>query len=289
VRIAITGTGGQLGGDLSAALGSEHTIIPLGHDRLELGVPGAVEQIVASGADLVIHPAAFTNVDGCARDPELAYRINGLGTKYVALACRRLGAPLVYISTNEVFAGNAERPYAEYDQTGPINAYGRSKLAGELAVRELLDRFYIVRVAWLFGGARNFVRTVLRLAAAPPTGGLRMVDDEIGSPTYSADVAAAVAHLISSDHYGTYHFVNAGVASRASFASAILALAGHDRVPVTAIKLADYRRDSVPPPYTPLANHAGAALGLALRPWEAALAAYLAQIAGQAAAGEAAA
>lgn len=288
MRIAITGAGGQLGSDLSAALSHEHTIIPLGHDRLELSAPGAVEQIVASGADLVLHPAALTNVDGCARDPDLAYRINGLGTKYVALACRRLGAPLVYISTNEVFAGDAERPYAEYDQTGPVNAYGRSKLAGELVVRELLDRFYIVRVAWLFGGTRNFVRTVLRLAEAPPAGGLRMVDDEIGSPTYSADVAAAVARLISTDHYGTYHFVNAGVASRDSFARAILALAGYDQVPVTAIKLADYRRDSVPPPYTPLANHAGAALGLTLRPWEAALEAYLARIAGQAKAGEAA-
>lgn len=275
MRIAITGARGQLGAALCEAFGPGHEVVPLGHDSLELGAPAAVEQIAATGADLVIHAAAYTNVDGCARDPELAYRINGLGTRYVALACRRLDAPLVYISTNEVFAGDAARPYFEYDQTGPVNAYGRSKLAGELAVRELLDRFYIVRVAWLFGGERNFVRTVLRLADSPPPGGLRMVDDEVGSPTYAADVAAAVSGLIESDHYGTYHFVNEGACSRYAFAQEILRQAGRADVPIQPIALADYRRDSTPPPYTPLANLAGSAIGLTLRPWEQALAAYL--------------
>lgn len=280
MRIAITGAGGQLGSALCAAFGPGHELVPLGHGQLELGGPAAVEQIVATGADLVVHPAAYTNVDGCARDPALAYRVNGLGTRYVALACRRLEAPLVYVSTNEVFAGDAGRAYAEYDQTGPVNAYGRSKLAGELAVRELLDRFYIVRVAWLFGGERNFVRTVLRLAADPPAGGLRMVADEVGSPTYAADVADAVARLVDTgDFFGTYHFVNSGAVSRHAFAQAILAQAGRGEVPIAPIGLADYRRDSTPPPYTPLDNLAGADLGITLRPWEEALAAYLAQLA----------
>src|SRR5689334_16646865 len=105
MRIAITGARGQLGRALQAELGGEHTIIALGHAELELGQPGCVAQLVATGAEVVIHPAAYTNVDGCARDPELAYRVNGLGTRYVALACRELGARLVYISTNEVFDG----------------------------------------------------------------------------------------------------------------------------------------------------------------------------------------
>lgn len=275
MRIAITGARGQLGSAFCAALGANHELVPLGHEQLELGEPAAVAQIAATGADLVIHPAAYTNVDGCARDPELAYRVNGLGTKYVALACRRLGAPLVYISTNEVFAGDAARPYTEYDAPGPVNAYGRSKWAGEQVVRELLDRFYIVRVAWLFGGARNFVRTVLRLAADPPVGGLRMVDDEVGSPTYSLDVAAAVAQLIASEHYGTYHFVNTGACSRYDFARAILQQGGYHQLPLAPIKLADFQRDSVPPPRTPLANLAGAALGITLRPWQEALKVYL--------------
>jgi dTDP-4-dehydrorhamnose reductase len=275
VRIAITGARGQLGSALMAALGPGHEVIPLGHDTLELGSPTAVEQIRATGADLVIHPAAFTNVDGCARDPARAYAVNAIGTKHVALACRRLDAPLVYVSTNEVFSGHASSPYTEYDQPRPINAYGSSKWAGEQIVRELLGSFYIVRVAWLFGGERNFVRTVLRLADAPPAAGLRMVDDEVGSPTYTADVADAVARLIATEHFGTYHFVNSGHCSRYEFARAILRSAGRPELPVTPIKLADYVRDSTPPSFTPLANLAGAALGITFRPWEAALAAYL--------------
>ncbi|NJN15750.1 MAG: dTDP-4-dehydrorhamnose reductase [Oscillochloris sp.] len=278
MRIAVTGAGGQLGAALMTALGPLHTMVPLGHDQLELGSPAAIDQLVATQADLVIHAAAYTNVDGCARDPELAYRINGLGTQYVALACRRLGAPLVYISTNEIFPGDADRPYFEYDPARPINAYGRSKWAGEQVVRELLDRFYIVRVAWLFGGPRNFVRTVLRLAEQQPEQGLRMVDDEIGNPTYAPDVAAAVGALIQSNCYGAYHFVNAEHCSRYDFAQAILLAAGRGHVPVAPIKLADFRRDSTPPSFAALANCAGSAIGIALRPWPDALAAYLATL-----------
>jgi dTDP-4-dehydrorhamnose reductase len=221
----------------------------------------------------VVHPAAYTNVDGCARDPELAYRVNGLGTQYVALACRQLGAPLVYISTNEVFDGSGGAPYFEYDRAEPINAYGRSKWAGEQALRELLDRYYIARVAWLFGGERNFVRTVLRLAAE--RGRLSMVADEIGSPTYAPDVAEAVAQLIQKQFYGTYHLVNEGSCSRYEFAEAILRHAGRDDVELRPMALADFKRDSLVPPHTPLRNVAAAALGIRLRPWQDALAEYV--------------
>ncbi|NNJ08777.1 dTDP-4-dehydrorhamnose reductase [Chloroflexales bacterium ZM16-3] len=279
MRIAITGAGGQLGRALATALANEHDLILLGHEQLELSSPQTADQIAATGADLVIHSAAYTNVDGCACEPERAYRVNALGTKYVALACRRLDAPLVYISTNEVFPGDADRPYMEYDAAAPINAYGRSKWAGELAVRELLRDFYIVRVAWLYGGERNFVRTVLRLAASPPEGGIRMVDDEVGNPTYCADVAEGVSRLITTRCYGTYHLVNEGACSRYAFASEILRMAGRADVPIMPIRLADYQRASTPPPYTPLATIAGADLGIALRPWQEALEAYLATLA----------
>jgi len=279
VRIAITGARGQLGAALAVALADGHDLTLLGHGQIELSDPQTTDQIAATGADVVIHSAAYTNVDGCARDPDLAYRVNALGTKYVALACRRLGAPLVYISTNEVFAGDANRPYREYDPAAPVNAYGQSKWAGELAVHELLRDFFIVRVAWLYGGERNFVRTVLRLAANPPADGLRMVDDEVGNPTYCADVAEGVARLITTGCYGTYHLVNDGSCSRYAFCREILRQAGHADLPVTPIRLADYRRDSTPPPYTPLANLAGADLGITLRPWHDALAAYLATLA----------
>jgi dTDP-4-dehydrorhamnose reductase len=278
MRIAITGANGQLGRALQAALNREYDIVALGHGELELGQPECVVQLVATGAELVIHPAAYTNVDGCARDPELAYRVNGLGTQYVALACRQLGAPLVYISTNEVFDGASASPYVEYDRAAPINAYGRSKWAGEQAVRELLDRFYIARVAWLFGGERNFVRTILRLAAERET--LAVVADEIGSPTYAPDVAAAVAQLIRMPFYGTYHLVNQGLCSRFELAAAVLRLAGRERVALQPIALADYKRDSVVPPYTPLRNVAAAALEIQLRPWQDALQEYVLRVKG---------
>ncbi|HEU5102167.1 MAG TPA: dTDP-4-dehydrorhamnose reductase [Roseiflexaceae bacterium] len=273
MRIAITGANGQLGKALRETLGREHDIVALGHTELELGHPGCVEQLAATGADLIVHPAAYTNVDGCARDPELAYRINGLGTQYVALACRQLGAPLLYISTNEVFDGSGTTAYFEYDQANPINAYGRSKWAGEQAVRDLLDRYYIARVAWLFGGERNFVRTVLRLAAERDT--LNMVADEIGSPTYAPDVAEAAARLIQTPFYGTYHLVNEGSCSRYEFAAAILGHAGCDGVELRPIALADFKRDSLVPPHTPLRNVAAAALGIRLRPWQDALDEYV--------------
>jgi dTDP-4-dehydrorhamnose reductase len=273
MRIAITGANGQLGKALQAQFAPDHTLTALGHNELELGHTDCVARLVATGAELVIHSAAYTNVDGCARDPELAYRVNGLGTQYVALACQELNARLVYISTNEVFDGAGVAPYFEYDMAAPINAYGRSKWAGEQAVRELLDRFYIVRVAWLFGGERNFVRTILRLASERDT--LSLVADEVGSPTYAPDAAAAIAQLIEKPFYGTYHLVNEGICSRYEFAAEIFRQAGHGHMALHRIMLADYKRDSVVPPYTPLRNLAAATLGIRLRPWQDALQSYL--------------
>ncbi|MBC8077351.1 MAG: dTDP-4-dehydrorhamnose reductase [Chloroflexales bacterium] len=273
MRIAITGANGQLGQALVGALSSQHKIVALARSDVDLASPDATQRIVATGAELVIHPAAYTDVDGCTRDPQRAYRVNCLGTRAVALACAQLDAPLVHVSTNEVFSGAATRPYYEYDQAGPINAYGWSKWCGEQAVRELLRRFFIVRVAWLFGGQRNFVRTVLRLARE--RGALTMVADEVGSPTYAADVAQAIGALIAQPAYGTYHLVNSGHCSRYEFAQEILRQSGLAHVPLTSMLLADYKRDSMPPPFSPLANEAAAALGIALRPWQEALATCL--------------
>jgi dTDP-4-dehydrorhamnose reductase len=270
MRIAITGAAGQLGRALCAALQPAHDIVPLDHAALELSDPASASRIAATGADVVIHSAAHTNVDGCAREPDRAYRINGLGTRYVALGCRRIGAALVYISTNEVFGGDATQPYLEYDAPAPVNPYGASKLVGEHAVRECLTAHYIVRVAWLFGGERNFVRTVLRLAGERSE--LAMVADEIGSPTAAPDAAAAIARLIDTGVYGTYHIVNAGHCSRFDLARAVLDAAGRHDVTLRPIALADYPRPGRVPPYTPLRNLAAADLGITLRDWRDAVA-----------------
>ncbi len=276
MRIAITGAGGQLGAAIAAYFSAYHTIIPLQQPAFDLADVGCIQQIVATNATMVLHTAAYTNVDGCARDPQLAYRVNALGTRYVALACQQLGVPMVYISTNEIFDGSASQPYQEYDPPHPINAYGYSKLAGERAVTDLLQRFFIVRVAWLYGGERNFVRTVLRLAKEDPHRTLQMTFDEIGSPTLVSDIAPALYNLIGAQIYGTYHIVNDGACSRYELAQAILQQTGYDSVSVKPIRLRDYKRASTPPPYSPLKNIAAAALGISLRPWHDALSDHLA-------------
>jgi dTDP-4-dehydrorhamnose reductase len=181
---------------------------------------------------------------------------------------------MLYVSTNEVFDGTASRPYTEFDAPHPINPYARSKLAGEWYTRHLLNRFFIVRTAWLYApGGRNFPHRIVQLA--DERGSLRVVTDEVGSPTYVADLAQAIAQLIHTGRHGVYHFVNEGVCSRFEFAREILRLTGRAAIPVVPTTLAEFRRDSTPPPYAPLANVAGAAIGIRLRPWEAALAEFL--------------
>lgn len=270
MRIVVTGANGQLGKAVVARLQSpHHHIIPLGHADIELAQPQAAEVIASHRPAVIIHAAAMTNVDGCAHDPDAAYRINALGTRWVAQAAKRCNARLVAISTNEVFDGMATMPYGEYDVANPINPYARSKYAGEQAARELLDRLYVVRVAWLFGGERNFVRTVLRLANERTH--IRMVHDEVGSPTHAGDVAEAIRQLLETDAFGTYHLVNQGSCSRLEFAQATLDAAGVRGVTLEPIALADYPRPGRVPRYTPLANYVGSAMGITLRPWQDAL------------------
>ncbi len=272
MRIAITGGRGQLGRELEGALKQTHqVIVPRGPRDPAYDVTQAhVVQATADLApDLVIHTAAMTDVDACARDPDAAFRVNAEGTRNVALACQRAHAAMLYISTNEVFDGKKDSPYRESDEPRPINPYGASKLAGERYVQMLLDRFYIVRTAWLYArGGNKFPDKII--AAAKRNGRLSVVADEFGNPTYVPDLARAITQLIETNHSGVYHLVNEGVASRYDWAKRVLELKGLD-VPITRIKLADYKRDSTPPPYSALANLAAAALGIRLRNWQDAL------------------
>jgi len=274
MRIFITGHKGQLGRALYAAL-AEHTLTGCDLPELDITDREAIGAAVADFApDVVIHAAAWTHVDGCARDPERAYRVNALGTQNVALACAEAGAAMVYISTNEVFDGEATEPYREWDPPHPINPYGRSKAAGEWFVRHLLTRFYIVRTAWLYApGGRNFPHRIIQLA--DERGALRVVTDEVGNPTYAPDLAKAIATLIRTDAYGVYHLTNAGYCSRYDFAREILRISRRGHVPVEPITLAEFQRASTPPRFAPLANTAAAALGITLRPWQEALAEFL--------------
>lgn len=274
MHVIITGHKGRVGGQLAETFAPEHTITGLDLPEIDLAEPSAVEQIADLAPDLVIHPAAWTDVDGCARDPERALRVNAYGTKHVALACQRVGAPLVYISTNEVFDGQKHGAYLEYDRANPVNAYGYSKWVGEQLVRELLPQHYIVRISWLVAhGGRNFVQVILgRAQAGAP---LRVVVDEVAAPTYNDDLAPAIAQLITTGHYGTYHLVNEGSVSRWGLARFILDHCGYEDVPIGHLTLAQYSRPSVVPPRGVLRNMAAAQLGITLRPWEEAMLAFL--------------
>ncbi len=274
MRIVITGHKGQLGRALWRILESDHDLLGMDlpeHDITDAAA--AMKAVMAFRPDVVLHSAALTDVDRCAGEPELALRVNGLGTHNLALACLKSDAVLLTVSTNEVFDGVKGAPYYEHEATNPINAYARSKLAAEFYTRLHLRQFYIVRTAWLYApGGDNFPAKIV--AAADKHGHLHVVADEISNPTYAPDLAEATARLIHTKHYGVYHFTNSGICSRYDFARAILELAGRGSVPVEPITSDRWPRASMPPLHCALHNFAGAALGITLRPWREALEYY---------------
>jgi dTDP-4-dehydrorhamnose reductase len=273
MRMVITGHKGQLG---TALLGVWTAAEILGLDLPEYDITDSAaikETVVDFQPDVVIHAAAMTHVDGCERNPELAFRVNVLGTQNLALACQQSGAVMVHVSTNEVFDGRLGRPYYEWDAPSPLSVYARSKAAAEFYVRTLLNRFYIVRTAWLYAqGGSNFPTKII--AAADKYGALQVVTDEVSTPTYAPDLAQAIARLIHTGHYGLFHFTNSGACSRYDWAGKILELAGRDDVPVEPITSDQWQRAAPPPLYAPIVNFVGAALGITLRPWEEALREY---------------
>lgn len=278
MRIAITGAKGQLGRQLMAVFAG-HELWGIDLPEEDITRSETSDRLAAWRPDLVIHAAAYTDVDGCEKDPELAFRVNAFGTQNVALAAQRAAATMLHISTNEVFDGTRRDLYREWDLPNPMSVYARSKAAGEQIVRDLLGgRFYIVRIAWLFGpGGTNFVTKIL--AAAAQSSALRVAADEFGNPTYAPDLAAAIARLVATGHYGVYHLTNAGFCSRYEWARAIMRLAGRPDLPIAPILAADWPRPSRPPLHAVLANTAAAGLGIALRPWPEALADYMATLA----------
>jgi dTDP-4-dehydrorhamnose reductase len=273
MHVVITGSKGQLGRALLETMG-DHTFLPIDLPEHDFTEDSTSQAIVDFAPEIVIHCGAFTHVDGCETDPDTAYRVNALGTQNVALACQTCGAAMLYVSTNEVFDGTKKEPYLEFDPPNPIGVYGRSKLAGEMYVRALLDRFYIVRTAWLYAqGGNSFVTKIIK--AADERRALRVVTDEVSSPTYAPDLAAAIARLIQTGRYGIYHFTNEGACSRYQFALKILELSGRGHIPITPITSDQYERVAQPPPYSVIRNYCGAtALGITLRPWEEALQEY---------------
>jgi dTDP-4-dehydrorhamnose reductase len=271
MRIIITGADGQLGQALQQVLGA-HDLIPTDIPKYDITNPSIVSRFSDMRPELIIHCAAMTDVDGCAKDPDLAFKINAFGTQNVAHACLRTNADMLCVSTNEVFDGRTDTPYPETARPNPINAYGSSKRAGEqMAANYAKDKLYIVRTAWLYeDNERMFPSKII--AAADKHGELRVVTDEISNPTYAPDLADAIARLIETRAYGIYHFTNAGYCSRFDFAQEILHLSGREQIPIQPITLADYPRPSTVPHFTALASTNGPEIGIELRSWQAALA-----------------
>lgn len=281
MRILLTGAAGNLGTQLLLRLAGRHDVI--GTDVvseashiLDLTDYAATRALIRQiSPEIVLHPAAWTDVNGCAREPQKALQVNGIATAHLAAITKQLGIPILYISSNEVFDGKLDRPYSEIDQPNPINAYGYSKWYGERAIAQVNPQHYIVRSAWLFAhGGGNFVHAILNAARAGKH--LRVVTNEVANPTYTNDLAEAIAQLIETERFGSYHLVNEGAVSRWQFARAILDHAGYADTPIERISRHEWQRPSLPPEYTALANVAGSSIGIALRPWRDALRAFLA-------------
>lgn len=278
IRALVTGAGGQLGREL---LGFRPDGIQLtGASHTDLDVTSLRQCRAAMRRiqpQVVIHCAAYTAVDAAESHAEAAYLTNADGTANIAQASMEAGAKLLYLSTDYVFDGEASAPYREDSPTGPHTVYGRSKLAGEQAVQALHGRAFIVRTSWVYGPhGKNFVKTMLRLGGEGRD--IKVVNDQIGSPTYTYDLAETILQLIRTEGYGVYHASNAGSCSWYEFAEAVFALGGI-AAQLRPCATSEYPQAAKRPRYSVMAQDALAAAGIApLRPWREALAHMLARV-----------
>lgn len=229
MKVLVTGVTGQLGFDVMRVLrGRGANAVGATRSEMPLNDPARARAFVSeTRPDAVIHCGAYTAVDRAEDEQSLCHTINGTATGEIAAACEEIGAKLIYISTDYVFPGTGEKFYETDDETSPCNVYGASKLAGESAVRDAMasGRFFIVRISWVFGAhGKNFIRTILGLARTRDA--LTVVDDQIGSPTYTADLAELLADMAESEWYGVYHATNEGVCSWAELAAEAIRLRG---------------------------------------------------------------
>lgn len=281
MKVLVTGVGGQLGWDVCRQLEARGVQVRgTGSAQLDITDANAVSAALDDyRPDAVIHCAAYTKVDQAEDEAERCLAVNGDGTRNIAAACKRVGAKLAYLSTDYVFPGTGEGFYETGDPTGPLGVYGASKLAGEQAVQETLEQAFIVRISWVFGkNGNNFVKTMLRLAASRDTVGV--VCDQVGSPTYTADLAALLCDMIATERYGVYHATNEGVCSWAEFAQEIFRIAGTG-TRVERISTEDYPAKAKRPLNSRMSKASLDAAGFARLPdWKDALKRYLEELDG---------
>ncbi len=274
MRIAVTGAAGMLGREVvDAVVAAGHSALGLARADLDVTDAHTVDRLLsAERPDAVINCAGYSNVDGAEQERAAALELNGRAPGVVAAAAAEAGAAVLHVSSDYVFDGRKGEPYVESDATAPLSAYGESKLAGEEATAAANPRHFVVRSAWLFGlGGNNFVETMLRLARERDE--VRVVDDQVGSPTYCVDLAEALVRLVATDDYGLHHVAARGACSWAELAAEIFRQAAVD-CRVTAITTAEMDRPAPRPAYSALETERPETPRL--RPWPEGLAAYLA-------------
>lgn len=276
MKILVTGARGMLGSDLCDILSCEHDVTGVDIEDFDISFASQTREVIGKVApQVVIHCAAYTDVDRGESESEKAFRINAEGTHNVALACREAGSTLVYLSTDYVFDGESPRPYVETDAPRPVNVYGASKLEGERFVQELVSSHFVVRTSWLFGlHGRNFVDTIIGLGQDKQA--IEVVDDQVGCPTFTRDLCLALSSVVGSSDYGTYHVCNAGRCSWFEFAQKILQLWGPSETRIVPAKSVRLRRAATRPSYSVLdTSHFQRTFGFFLRDWREALTEYI--------------
>ena len=275
MKVLIIGSEGMLGHDLVDILSAENEISTTTIYTLDItDINKTIKTVKEINPDVVMHAAAFTDVNGSESKQDLAYKVNVIGTRNVAVACREADSALVYICTDYVFDGTKGSSYYEYDQTNPLSVYGKTKYLGEVYIRDILNKFYIVRTAWLYGfHGPNFITTMLNLAKTNDS--ISVVNDQIGSPTYTLDLAKAIAELIKKPAYGIYHITNSGSCSWYEYAKEIFDIAGIE-IEVKPVSTEEYPQPAPRPKYSVLENYNWKMEGFGeIRNYKEALRAYM--------------
>ncbi|MGD0169317.1 MAG: dTDP-4-dehydrorhamnose reductase [Smithella sp.] len=293
MKILLLGHKGMLGSDLLLKLSGEHEVIGMDKEEINIVSAGECQKAIKEiQPDIIINAAAFTNVDGCETAREDCFAVNAEAVKNIANACRNKNIRIIHFSTDYVFDGKSRQPYKEDDQCNPINVYGESKLAGERYLQSLSDNYILIRTSWLYGvkgknfvgailekaRAKNFIRDTMEKAKAEKDGPstLSVVDDQVGSPTYTKDLAAAVDLLIDKNAQGIFHVTNRGSCSWHQFAVKILQESGFSDIEVLPIKSDQLQRPAARPAYSILSMQKFIqTTGKAMQPWQLALQDYL--------------
>lgn len=279
MKVLVTGVKGQLGYDVAGELAKRGAeVVGVDVDEMDITDEAAVQRVILGAApDVVVHCAAYTAVDAAEDNEEMCRRVNADGTRYIAGVCKKLDIKMLYISTDYVFDGQGTRPWEPDDERNPLSVYGQTKYEGELAVQDALDKYFIVRITWTFGvNGKNFVKTMLRLAETNSS--IRVVNDQYGSPTATADLAVLLSDMIETEKYGIYHATNEGICTWYEFTCEIFRQAGID-IEVIPVTTEEYNAKAKRPANSRMSKDKLDANGFKrLPPWQDALTRYLTKL-----------